>query len=318
MLIEEELTRYREERDTLLSIGVFDGVHLGHRHLLGHLRDQALAAGLMPGVVTFVHHPRQVLYPESGVTYLMPIEERLELLRDVGMEVVAAVSFTQELSSLDAGQFLSLLQRYLRLKGLVIGPDFALGRGRGGDAAHLSALSQSMGLSLERVPQAAINGDVVSSTAIRTALGKGDVDLVSRLLGRNFSLSGQVVGGEERGRILGFPTANISFPPNQALPADGVYATSAIVGGRPHSSVTNIGIRPTFNTGQRTVETFLLDFKGDLYGQVLTIKLVARLREEKRFESVSQLVAQMERDILLARSLLTVEKEPGTEKIKAP
>jgi riboflavin kinase/FMN adenylyltransferase len=264
----------------------------------------------MPGVVTFVHHPRQVLYPERGVTHLTPVEERLELLRNAGMEVVAAVSFTPELSSLDAGQFLSLLQRYLRMKGLVIGPDFALGRGREGDAARLDALSQNMGLSLQRVPQAAINGDVVSSTAIRTALGEGDVDRVSRLLGRPFSLSGRVVGGEERGRTLGFPTANISLPPDQALPADGVYATFAIVGGHPHPSVTNIGIRPTFNTGQRTVETFLLDYKGDLYGQVLTIKLMARLREEKRFESVSQLVTQMEQDISLARSLLNVKKAP--------
>ncbi|MDP6100840.1 MAG: bifunctional riboflavin kinase/FAD synthetase [Dehalococcoidia bacterium] len=310
MLIEEELTRYQVERDTLLSVGVFDGVHLGHRHLLGYLRDQAFSVGLMPGVVTFVHHPRQVLYPERGVTNLTPVEERLELLRDAGMELVAAVSFTPELSFLDAGQFLSLLQRNLRLKGLVIGPDFALGRGREGDAARLDAISQSMGLSLERVPQATINGDVVSSTAIRTALGEGDVDRVSRLLGRPFSLRGQVVSGEERGRTLGFPTANISHLPDQALPADGVYATFAMTEGHPYPSVTNIGIRPTFNTGQRTVETFLLDFKGDLYGQVLTIKLMARLRAEQRFESISKLVAQMEKDISLARSILTVEKAP--------
>lgn len=310
MLIEEELAHYKVERDTLLSIGVFDGVHLGHRHLLGRLRDRALAAGLMPGVVTFSSHPRQTLHPDSGVTYLIPLEERVELLRASGMEVVAAISFSPELAALEAPDFISLLQRHLRLRGLVIGPDFALGRGRLGDASRLEALFQTMGFLLERVPQVTVNGDAVSSTAIRTALGQGEVERVGRLLGRPFALSGQVVAGAERGRTLGFPTANLSLPPFQALPADGVYATRVLLGGDSLPSVTNIGIRPTFDAGQRTVEVFLLDFEGSLYGQRLTIELVAHLRGEKRFDFPAQLVAQMEQDVAQARRLLTVEKAP--------
>ncbi len=310
MLIEEELAQYRVERDTLLSIGVFDGVHLGHRHLLGRLRERARDEGLMPGVVTFSSHPRHTLHPDSSITYLTPLEERLELLRAAGMGVVAAISFSPELAALEAKDFVSLLQRHLRLRGLVIGPDFALGRGRQGDAARLEALSRPMGFFMERVPQVTVNGDAVSSTAIRTALNQGEVERVGRLLGRPFSLSGEVVAGAERGRSLGFPTANLSLPPLQALPADGVYATRALLGGDPLSSVTNIGLRPTFNTGQRTVEVFLLDFKGDLYGQRLTIELVAHLRGEKRFDSPAQLVAQMEQDVAQARRLLAIEKAP--------
>ncbi len=310
MLIEEELAQYRVERDTLLSIGVFDGVHLGHRHLLGRLRERARDEGLMPGVVTFSNHPRQTLHTGDAITYLTPLEERLGLLRAAGMEVVAAISFNPELAALEAKDFISRLQHHLRLRGLVIGPDFALGRGRKGDASHLEALSQPMGFFLERVPQVAANGDAVSSTAIRTALGRGEVERVGRLLGRPFTLSGQVVAGAERGRSLGFPTANLSLPSLQALPADGVYATRALLGGEPLPSVTNIGVRPTFNTGERTVEVFLLDFTGNLYDQRLTIELVAHLRGEKRFDSPAQLVAQMEQDVESARRLLTIEKAP--------
>lgn len=310
MPIAEELARYHVERDTVLSIGVFDGVHLGHRHLLGHLRGRALASGLAPGVVTFSTHPRQVLNPQASITYLTPLEERLELLRAAGMEAVVTLPFTPEMSNLEAVQFLLLLQRHLRMRGLVIGPDFALGRGREGDASRLEALSRTIGFFVEQVPQATINGDVVSSTAIRTALRQGEVDRVSRLLGRPFTLSGQVVSGAERGRTLGFPTANLSLPPHQALPADGVYATRARVAGRSVDSVTNIGIRPTFNATDRTVEVFLLDFDGNLYGERLTIELVARLREEKRFDSPAQLIAQMEKDVAQARGLLASVRAP--------
>lgn len=310
MPIAEELARYHVERDTVLSIGVFDGVHLGHRHLLGHLRGRALASGLTPGVVTFSTHPRQVLNPQTSITYLTPLEERLELLRAAGMEAVVTLPFTPELSNLEAVQFLLLLQRHLRMRGLVIGPDFALGRGREGDASRLEALSRTIGFFVEQVPQATINGDVVSSTAIRTALRQGEVDRVSRLLGRPFTLSGQVVSGAERGRTLGFPTANLSLPPHQALPADGVYATRARLAGRSVDSVTNIGIRPTFNATDRTVEVFLLDFDGNLYGERLTIELVARLREEKRFDSPAQLIAQMEKDVAQARGLLASVRAP--------
>lgn len=305
MGIEDELKGHAVERDTMLSIGVFDGVHLGHRHLLGHLRERAQSLSLLPGVITFSQHPRQMLQPQRKVSWLTPLEQRLELLRGLGMEVVVTLTFTPPVAALSARDFLSLLQQHLRMKGIVIGPDFALGRGREGNAPRLREFAQEMGFALESVGPIRINGEVVSSTAIRQALARGEVAKVNRFLGRPFTLMGKVVHGEERGRVLGFPTANIAVPPQQALPAYGVYATRALVRQGAYPSVTNIGVRPTFGSGPKTIEVFLLDFQDNLYGENMTLALVERLREERRFTDPAQLAAQIEQDIARARSMLS-------------
>ena len=304
MLVEEELANAVPERETTLTIGVFDGIHLGHQFLIGKLKEKAVEEGLLSGVVTFHRHPRLVLSPRSKITYLTSLKERIRFLKGLGVEHIVTLSFTPELAELGAREFIELLKRYLRMRGLVIGPDFTLGRRRDGGVPALKALGEELDFSVEVVPPRVYQGEVVSSTAIRGALSRGDVIKVSELLGRRFTLAGQVSKGDERGKILGFPTANLIPDPEQALPADGVYATRAFLSETAYQSVTNIGIRPTFGGGQRLVEVHLLDFEGELYGQELEIELVARLRGEARFASAEELKAQIMRDVTQARAIL--------------
>jgi len=305
MLIEEELARAAPQRETALTIGVFDGVHLGHQHLVQKLKQNAAAENLLSGVVTFRHHPRLVLSPGIELTYLTSLSERIRLLTSLGVELIATLSFTPELAQLGAREFVSLLQRQLKMRRLVIGPDFALGRGREGDTCALQVLGQELNFRVEVVPVKVWQGEVVSSTAIRRALSQGDVARATQLLGRHFRLAGQVVRGDERGKMLGFPTANIVPDPEQALPADGVYAVRAFLSGRVYNAVTNIGIRPTFGGSRRLIEVYLLDFQGELYGHELEIELVERLRGEIRFATADELKAQIMRDVEKTRTLLS-------------
>ncbi len=300
----DELARLSPRQDTLLTIGVLDGVHLGHRHLIAELKRQAGEGGLLAGVVTFHCHPQEVLLPQCKFPFLTNLEERIELIRHLGIELIVPLSFTRELSQLSAREFVSLLREHLRMRGLVMGPNFALGRGREGDASVLTALGREMGFIVTTVPFLRMEGQVVSSTAVREALSSGDVEQASRLLGRHFALSGTVVSGVERGRELGFPTANIAIEPNRALPADGVYVSKAYIGDEVHKAVTNIGFRPTFGGEGRTVEVYLLDFEGELYGQRLTIELVEWLRGEVQFATAEELRAQIGKDVERAKAVL--------------
>ncbi len=304
MLVEEELARAVPERDTALTIGVFDGVHLGHQFLIAKLREKAAAEGLVSGVVTFHQHPRLALEPQTQISCLSSLQERIRLLESLGVAHIVTLSFTPELSQLSAREFIALLKSYLRMRGLVIGPDFALGKGREGDGHALKALGEEFDFSIEVVSPRVWQGEVVSSTAIRGALSRGDVMKVSELLGRRFTLTGQVSKGDARGKILGFPTANIIPDQEQALPADGVYAVHACLDEGVYQAVINIGLRPTFGGGQRLVEAHLLDFEGELYGRELRIELVKRLRDEIKFSNADELKAQMTRDVAQAREML--------------
>lgn len=304
MLVEEELSRTMPERNTALTVGVFDGVHLGHRSLIARLNRAAAESGLASGVVTFQHHPRLVIKQHAHITRLTSLQERVKLLHELGVEYVIPLSFTPELSQLSAREFVELLIRYLNMKALVIGPDFALGKGRRGGASALMRLGEELDFSVEVVPPQVVNGEVVSSTAIRRALEAGDVRKAGELLGRHFSLIGHVAKGDERGRTLGFPTANLATEHGHALPADGVYAARVLVGDTSHPAVVNIGLRPTFGSEERLVEAYLLDFSGNLYGQELTVELVDRLREEIRFSGAEELKAQLVQDVERAKELL--------------
>ena len=308
MQIEAELAGFTPRQETVLTIGVLDGVHLGHQELIGYLRRQALARDYLPGVVTFRNHPLDVLSPQTHLPRLTSLEERTRLLQGLGIELIVPLSFTPDLAQLAAGDFVALLQKYLKMRGLVIGPDFALGRGREGDVSALHSLGKERGFWVDVIPPKVINGEVVSSTSIRQALAKGDMSKVKRLLGRPYALTGQVGHGAGRGRQLGFPTANLEINSRQALPADGIYATRAYVAGHTYPSVTNIGTRPTFGEGERTVEVYLLDFEGALYTQELRLELIERLRAEKRFSNPEELKAQISRDVERARSILEMEK----------
>ena len=316
MQVEEELARLSPDKDMVLTIGVFDGVHLGHKHLLSQLKERARQEGLLSGVVTFRQHPQAVLSPQAKLPCLTDLAQRIRLLKEEGIEAVITLSFTPELAQLSTRQFVDLLKKYLRMRGLVIGPDFALGRNREGDANVLNTLGRDMGFNVTVVPPLVINGEVVSSTTIRNALAEGDMKRVHNLLGHAFSLQGQVIGGRGQGVKLGFPTANLKIDPQQALPPDGVYATWAYIDDSIYESVTNIGRRPTFGNNERMVEVYVLDYHGDLYGHELRIDIIERLRSEERFDSADELKQQMAKDVKRGRSILSSSNNKVWERVK--
>jgi len=301
----EELRRAAAPgRSAAVAIGVFDGVHRGHRYLIDHLVERARNEGLAPLVVTFHPHPRSVLRPETPLTYLCSLEERVELLRALGVDDVAVLAFTSELAQLSARDFAALAVEELHMKLLVVGSDFALGRGREGTTDVLAGIGGEMGFVVDVVPLLAASGEKVGSTAVRQALARGDMETAASLLGRPFALRGPVIKGAERGKGLGFPTANMAFGRDRALPAFGVYVTRAYLREGVFPAVTNIGLRPTFDEDKPTVETFILDFQGEVYGQELRIELVHRLRGEVRFPTPEALRDQIEKDVAATRAYL--------------
>lgn len=297
MLFEEELARVSPEKNTLLTIGVFDGVHLGHKYLISKLKKSAEQENLLSGVVTFRQHPLEVLAPETVLPYLTNCEEKVELLKAEGVDIVVPLTFTAALAGLTAREFTGLLKKHLRMHGLVLGPDFTLGKDREGNVSVLRELGREMGFSVMMIAAMNFFGEVVSSTAIRKYLEEGDLKNVSKLLGRTFSLQGVVVRGDGRGKTLGFPTANLEVDSVQSLLPEGVYASWIHVDDEKYPSVTNIGKRPTFGSNDRTVETYIIDFSGDLYDRELKIDIVDLLRKETKFNNIDELKQQILDDI---------------------
>ena len=304
MLVEQELAKHSPERDTMLTVGVFDGVHLGHKHLISELRNQAEDKNLLSGVVTFRQHPEDLFSPKSKLPFLTDMKARTSFLKHEGVDIVVPLSFNTELASLDAHKFIGLLQKHLKMQGLVIGPDFALGKGRGGDIGALEKFGKEMNFSVTVVPPLVIDGEIVSSTAIRQAMAAGNMPKVRKLAGHYFSLHGKVVPGTGRGEGLGFPTANLNVSKGQALPPDGVYASWAHINGNAYESMTNVGLCPTFDSSERTIETFIIDYSGDLYGNDLHVDLVGKLRNEKKFKSIDELKIQIAEDIKKGKVIL--------------
>jgi len=302
----ERLANVAPDRETVLTIGVFDGVHRGHCHLLRRVRQLALPSYLSC-VVTFTNHPRNVLRPGSQVRYITTPEKRLHLLQEQGVELAVPLEFTVELSQVNAHDFTTLLVQYLNMKGLVVGPDFALGHNREGNVNFLRQLGPEMGFWVETVEPLLLDSVMVKSSRIREAISQGNLELCARLLGRKFSLSGLVVKGDGRGRELGFPTANLAVEPQMILPGDGIYATWAIIDAVRHASATSVGVRPTFGLTQRLVEVYVMDFEADLYGQPIEVEFVGKLRDQEAFGSVAALMEQMDRDVANARLALARE-----------
>jgi riboflavin kinase / FMN adenylyltransferase len=304
VLVEEELSGFSPSKDTALTIGVFDGVHLGHKHLISRLLEQSRHDNLLSVVVTFRQHPEEMLSPRKKLPFLTDIDERVGLLKDAGVDFIVPLSFTGGLAKLTAPEFVNLLQKYLRMRSLVIGPDFALGKGREGNVSTLKTLGSEMNFTVTVVPPLVFDGEIVSSTTIRKALADGNMDKYRRFTGRDFTLHGMVIAGTGRGQGLGFPTANIAVSTDHALPPDGVYASRAHIDGRTYSAMTNVGKCPTFGVLKRTIETHLIDYHGDLYGKELKVDIVTGIRHEKKFDSVEALKNQIAEDILRGRTIL--------------
>ena len=304
MRIDRELAELSPERESVLTIGVFDGVHRGHRYLMGLLVREAAEASLLAGVVTFRNHPASVLREGFRPSYLTPLGERLRLIRETGVDFAVPITFDLDLSKLGAREFALLLQRRLRMAGIVLGPDFAMGRDRQGDPETLRVLGEEMGFSVKVVQLLDAGSEPIRSTAIRKAVVDGDVEGAAEMLGRSFVATGKVVTGAGRGRSLGFPTANLEIPADMAVPGDGIYATWARLGDRRFMAATSIGTRPTFGVSERTVEAFVLDFDGDLYGAELRLEFVKRLRDEVTYDSVQALKHQVDLDVDQTRAVL--------------
>lgn len=284
-----------------VTIGVFDGVHLGHQSLIARLAAAAAERGLDAGVVTLHPAPITVIRPEIRIAYITSLEERIELIRSSGVSAVGPLTFTSELSQVAAADFVGAMRETLDMRLLVGGPDITVGRAREGNASWLAENGPRFGFELQIAEFLSDGEHKVGSSGIRDAVSRGDMESAAALLGRPFSLRGPVIRGFERGRTIGFPTANIAVTADRVAPPFGVYVSRATVGELRRPSVTNIGTRPTFDDGRPSIETHILDFDGDLYGQEIKVELLHRLRGEMKFEGVAALVAQIGRDADAAR-----------------
>lgn len=304
-MLKDELAQPRHVGDMCLSVGVFDGVHLGHRHLLERLTGEASKAGCGAGVVTFRNHPRPVLNPEATVSSLTTLDERTRLLQDLGVSLVVPITFTLEVSRVTAREFVGLLIEHLGMRMMVLGPDFVLGHRREGTPEVLAELGREMGFTITVADTYAPSGARVRSSAIRDALTQGQVARAAEYLGRYYAVTGEVVHGVGRGgTTLGYPTANVAAPTNLAVPGNGIYATWAYVDGDRYRAATSIGVRPTFGVGERAIEAFLLDYEGNLYQKAMRLEFVERIRDEVAFESADALRRQIDLDVKETRRIL--------------
>lgn len=304
MQVLDDLTKVCLRQETVLTIGAFDGVHRGHQALIGAAVERARATGRLAGLITFHPHPVVVLAPERAPRYLTTPGEKIALLDGLGVDLVVLLPFTRQVAAMSAREFMRQISRHLLPREIWIGVDFALGRNREGNASHLQSLGKELAYSVHVVEPVHYQQAAISSTRIRGFLHDGHVEEAAELLGRYPSLSGEVVMGAQRGRTLGFPTANLEVRPERAVPADGVYAVFAVLGTDRHPAMANVGVRPSFDNGHRTVETHIFDFDLDIYGCDLVVEFVARLRDERRFEKIDDLVDQIERDGHAAQRIL--------------
>ena len=303
MSFRETLSGIRPGKETVVTVGVFDGVHEGHRHLL----RQVVAAAdgrYIPTVVTFSNRPITVLDPGTEPSYLTTVDERVDLIKQQGIELVVCLEFTLKLAQVTAEAFAKLLADSLKMKGLVLGPDSALGKDRQGDFSFMRKQGDELGFSVRSVEPLEIQGQAVQSRRIRAAVADGNMSICPKLLGRNHHLSGTVVVGDQRGRTLGFPTANIEIDEQLLLPGDGIYATWAIIDGKRHKSATSIGIRPTFGLTQRLVEVYVMDFSDDLYGKTVDVEFIKKVRDQEKFDGLEALITQIKRDVEDCRQVL--------------
>jgi riboflavin kinase/FMN adenylyltransferase len=293
-------------RPSVVTIGSFDGVHRGHQYLVKRLVENAHETGHLPVIFTFYPHPRTVLGDVGPGFYLTLPDDKARLFTQMGVELVITQPFTEEFRRIRAAYFVDQLLIHLSMRALWVGEDFALGYQREGDVDFLRQQGQEKGFTLKVVDLMDAGDERVSSSRIREELACGHVAEAARLLGRKYSICGEVVPGDGRGRILGFPTANLSILPELCLPSQGVYTAWADVGDSRCTAVVNIGVRPTFEgSREQTVEAHLLDYSGSLYGMNVCLHFITRLRDERKFASVDALTTQIRADIAQAKQIIT-------------
>lgn len=293
-------------QDTWVTIGTFDGVHLGHQYLIQNLVQEAHRAGEAAVVVTFDPHPAVVLSGKEFPLYLTSPEQKAEEIEKLGVDVLLSYPFNRETAAMSPAAFMERLDASLAIRELWIGYDFALGKDRKGTPERLEEIGRKLGYTLRQISPYHRDGQVISSSQIRKLLKEGNVELAAAYLGRPHRLEGVVVEGDKRGKALGFPTANLAISPYLAEIQSGVYACYAHISGERWKAVTNIGVRPTFENQPvlPRVEAHLLDFNRDLYGKTISLELISFLRKERKFSGVDGLILQVKRDIQEARQVL--------------
>lgn len=289
----------KKNKNTVLTLGTFDGIHPGHLKIIGRLVSCSKEKGCRNVVITFYPHPRTILGNDNSVKMLTTQGEKIELLEKLGVENLLIINFTKEFASLSAEDFIyDYLINGIGLTEIVLGHDHHFGKGRRGNAELLQKIADKEGFIVTKAEAFMIDGEAVSSTKIRNAIAEGDIIRANKLLGRNYEFSGIVVGGDKRGRELGFPTANIKLSSQEKLlPASGVYAVKVMVENERHTGLLSIGNRPTFyNQGELVSEVYIYDFNREIYGAKVTTELVERLRGEVKFNSAEELINQMNTD----------------------
>jgi len=286
------------QRPTVVTLGVFDGLHLGHQLIMSTVVMRARTAGAVPTVITFDPHPRAVLHPESAPPLLQTFDQKIEAFGVLGIQQTIVVRFTKDFATIRAEDFLrDVVMDRLHAKEVYLGRGFAFGYKRAGNIELLKRVGGELGFVAGEVPEVKLRGCRVSSSKIRQLLAAGQVNLARRMLGRPYGVEGRVERGSERGHKLGFPTANL-HPHNRVIPRNGVYVTGTLIDGQWRRSVTNVGLRPTFaDAKEPSVETYVLNWNGDLYGDVVRVRFLYRLRDEKKFSSIDELKTQIARDV---------------------
>jgi len=292
---------------SVLTIGSYDGVHRGHKRIINNLKQAAKAHQAAAALVTFYPRPKALLRIQGQDDYLTTVEEKLLIFQELGLDIAAVLPFTRRFAQTPAKEFIRQLVDAFHPLELWVGPDFKMGKGRQGDIPYLEKLGREFNFRVKVVDQQLADGEVISSTRIRAELAAGRIREATRLLGNYPFFLGPVVKGCQRGRTIGFPTANVAVDPEKLLPADGVYAVWMRVNNKVYPAVANIGLRPTFDDTERTVEAHIFDFQQDIYGQQVRVELVERLRPEQKFDSLAALKAQIKLDSKKAREILSAE-----------
>lgn len=284
-------------RPTVLTLGVFDGLHLGHQRIIQTVADRAKALDAVSTAITFDPHPRAVLHPESAPPLLQTLDQRLAALEFLGVEQTIVIRFNLEFAGIQAADFLrEVVYDRLQAREVYLGKGFAFGKGRAGNIDLLRTVSAELGFFADEVPEVALRGTRVSSSKIRELLAAGRVNLARRMLGRPYGVEGKIIRGDRRGHTIGFPTANLQ-PQNRVIPRTGVYVTATLIDEVWRRSITNIGVRPTFGgDAEPSVETYVFDFDGDLYGDVLRVRFLHRIRDERKFSGIDELKNQIQKD----------------------
>jgi len=305
-----------------LTIGVFDGVHIAHRSLIAGAVMSAREQGAQSVVLSFDPHPDTVVKRNPPpMIYLTDLEDKARLIAEIGVDKLIIQPFTPEFGRITATDFVDRLLQLLNLREIQVGEDFVFGYKAQGNVEWLRQVGYAKGFQVKALAPLEVDQEIVSSTHIRDLLGSGRVDKAARLLGRPYSLKGMVIHGNQRGRLIGFPTANMAIPASFSVPGNGVYATMTTIYGLasenksesedadknlPQPSVTNVGVRPTFDNGERSVETFILDYSGDLYDRIIRVEFIQKLRDERKFSGIDEIRTQLGHDVEEARQALAL------------